>query len=230
MTATRSGTSRPRLAARPAGEPTPGLAPTMRVAGIIEVEGLSPRPTSPTSGCRHHDTMTARRARSHDSKKIRAFEAAEEARGRTSLAPELADTRALEWRSEDVGKGAPGRRRHSSRVGAGHPACPRRAALTCSVRGGSMVREHHPPNRALVNTRIGRAPCAIASSAAPASTERRGSRPIRHETCSVLKSGKILMLHLGTNSRARKVKRILPSLLTKRPQANALKFTPRSAR
>jgi signal transduction histidine kinase len=86
-----------------------------------------------------------------------------------------------------------------------------------------MVREHHPPNRALVNTRIRRAPCAIASSAVPASTERRGSRPIRHETCSISKPGEILM-HLGTNSRARKVKQILLSLLT-----NVLKFPPRSS-
>jgi hypothetical protein len=42
MTATGSGTSRPRLAARPAGEPTPGQASAMRVVGIMEVEGLKP--------------------------------------------------------------------------------------------------------------------------------------------------------------------------------------------
>jgi signal transduction histidine kinase len=49
-------------------------------------------------------------------------------------------------------------------------------------------------------------------------------RPIRHETCCAWEHGKILMLHLSTNSRARKVKQILLNLLT-----NALKFTPRSS-
>jgi hypothetical protein len=143
MTATGSGTSRPQLAARPADEPTPGQASAMRVVEIIEVEG--PKPSADVSDVRmsssRHDDgaqVPMTRRRSAPSKLPRKPEAAPLSCAGTCRHSSTRMEIRRRWEK------CTSRGRHSSRVGAGHPPCPRRAALTCSVRGGSM-RQRTPP-------------------------------------------------------------------------------------